>query len=100
MKKSVQLLLEKGKFCLTEEQYKKLEYYATKGMWLNLRVLLSDIVEDFEIKEALEGGMAKEWVTLNEMVDISIDLAIEDEERVNEERRIIVRTKWRKEPSN
>lgn len=100
MKKSVQLLLEKGRLYLNEEQYRKLEYYATKEMWLNLRVLLSDIFDEFEIREAIEGGLAKEWVALNEMVDISIDLAIQDEERINEERRIIVKTKWRKEPSN
>ena len=94
-KESIERLLELGKFCLNDEQYRKLEYYTKNKMWLNLRVFLGDIFEDFEVKEAVQGGMAKEWVSLDEMVDIAINLAIQNEERLNEERRIIVRTRYK-----
>lgn len=84
MEKLKNALLDKAKMHLNEEDYTKLSYYVKNQMWVNLRVFLSDLADMCEIRGMLEDDRADEWLAMDDMNNIAIEIAIEKNDDVDD----------------
>ena len=83
----------KALFVLNEEEYKKFERYINNRAWNNLRLYVSDLVEEYELKAILEDEDYNNLTALEEISDGVLDIIINnyDGERLNEGRERIIR---------
>lgn len=84
MKELKKALLDKAKMHLDEEDYVKLSHYVENEMWINLRVFLSDLADMCEIRGMLEDDRADEWLAMDDMNNIAIEIAIQKNDDVDD----------------
>jgi hypothetical protein len=87
MKETFKRLRTLATIFLTETQANTIERYVQLEAWQSLRIYISDIVEDMEIKLLIKNGDnegLQEWLMIEEMNDIAIDIAIQMSEKRDE----------------
>lgn len=70
-------LLDKAKMHLNEEEYRHIEFFCNMDAITSLRVFLSDLAEKYEIKSMIENDRTDEWLAVDEMNNIAIELAVQ-----------------------
>lgn len=87
MKETLKKLRELARMSLTEGQCNEIEDLVKNEKWNQLRLFIGDLSEELEIRLIVQGSQDKrdEWLAVDMMNDIAIDLAIQmneaDEEK-------------------
>lgn len=76
MMKLKKRLLEKAKMHLTDSEYNHIEFFVGMDALTSLRVYLSDLGEKFEIRSMIESNRTDEWLAVDEMNNIAIEMAV------------------------
>lgn len=85
MKELKKKLLSLAQLHLTDEEYKRIESYINMDAITSLRVFLGDLAEVYEIKNMIEQKRTEEWLTIDEMNDIALEMAIlKNDEKIDE----------------
>jgi hypothetical protein len=77
-------LLSKAKMHLTDDAYKSIETFLKLDAIISLRVFLSDLAEECEIRHMIEDSRTDEWLAIDEMNNIAIELAIQKNDGVDD----------------
>lgn len=73
---------------LDDEEFAKFEYYLENNLWTNLRMFMSDILEDYDLRVMLEENTLEEYLVLEEVENVVMDAAIGIHDELNEEEEI------------
>jgi hypothetical protein len=76
-------LLELAKLHLNEQQYNTINACLKKEKLHKLRWFLGDLIDNYEIRNMVDGSRMEEWSTIDKMNDIAIELAIYKEDEVD-----------------
>lgn len=88
MKEIIGKLKSAASLFLTEEQATMINTYIASKKWTMLRLYLSDISEEYEIKNlvaASDENKLEEWLVVEMMNDIAIEIAIQMQKELDEE---------------
>lgn len=88
MKQIIERLQSMAKLFLVEEQAIIINNYIGKERWQALRLYLADLSEEYELNNLVVGTdqqVLSQWLVVDMMNDIAIDLAVQMQERLDEE---------------